>query len=165
MKVAALALRRHPLINAGVHEGEIHVWEGVNIGLAMEVNDNLLVPVIRSPDIKGLLEINSIIADLGARAKQNNLEPDELAGGTFTITNLGFAGVDHFTPILRPPESAILGVGRITKKPVVRNDNIVSEARIGFSLTFDHRIIDGAPAARFLRTIVDMVEEPLLLLA
>jgi pyruvate dehydrogenase E2 component (dihydrolipoamide acetyltransferase) len=87
-----------------------------------------------------------------------------LANGTFTISNLGFADIDHFTPILRPPESALLGVGRVVEKPVVKDTRIVAEHRIGLSLTFDHRIIDGAPAARFLKTVKEIIEEPLLMI-
>jgi pyruvate dehydrogenase E2 component (dihydrolipoamide acetyltransferase) len=96
--------------------------------------------------------------------RQNKLSPDDLVNGTFTITNLGFAEVDYFTPIIRPPESAILGVGRIVKKAVVKDDHVLPGARIGLSLTFDHRIIDGAPAARFLKTIKDLIEAPLLMI-
>jgi pyruvate/2-oxoglutarate dehydrogenase complex dihydrolipoamide acyltransferase (E2) component len=99
-----------------------------------------------------------------SKTRENRLSPDDLVNGTFTITNLGFADIDYFTPIIRPPESAILGVGRVVKKPVIHNDHVVPQARIGLSLTFDHRIIDGAPAARFLKTIQDMVEEPALMI-
>ena len=94
----------------------------------------------------------------------NRLQPDDLAGGTFTLSNLGFAGVDFFTPILRPPESGLLGVGRIIEKPVVRDGRVQPEKRIGLSLTFDHRVIDRAPAARFLQTVREMIEDPFLLI-
>jgi len=165
IKIVAAALKRHPRINASVDGDNIKVWKDINIGFAMEKDDYLIVPVVRAPDKKGLLEIEDEIANLINRARQGQLSPDELSGGTFTITNLGFAGIDHFTPIIRPPESAILGIGRIIDRPVVRDGKIVAEKRIGLSLTFDHRIIDGAPASRFLKDISSLIENPSLILA
>ncbi len=164
-KIAAMALRLHPNINASVEGDSIRIWTQVHIGLAMEANDALIVPVVRNPDLKTIREIDHDITELISRTRENRLLPDDLANGTFTITNLGFADIDHFTPIIRPPESAILGVGRIIKKPVIKKDQVVPEARIGLSLTFDHRIIDGAPGARFLKTIKDMIEDPLLMIS
>ena len=165
VKTAAMALRLHPRINASVENDTIQVWKQIHIGLAMEANDALIVPVVRTPDRKTIRDIDREIADLVKKLRENRLSPDDLFNGTFTITNLGFADIDFFTPIVRPPESAILGVGRIVKKPVVRKDTLVPEARLGLSLTFDHRIIDGAPGARFLKTIKDMIEDPLLLIS
>jgi pyruvate/2-oxoglutarate dehydrogenase complex dihydrolipoamide acyltransferase (E2) component len=164
VKTAAMALRLHPKINASVENDTIQVWKQIHIGLAMEANDALIVPVVRTPDLKTIRDIDREIADLIDRLKENRLSPDDLLNGTFTITNLGFADIDFFTPIIRPPESAILGAGRLVKKPVVKNDSIVPEARLALSLTFDHRIIDGAPAARFLKTIKDMIEDPVLMI-
>ena len=165
VKTAAMALRLHPRINASVENDTIQVWKQIHIGLAMEANDALIVPVVRTPDRKTIRDIDREIADLIRKLRDNRLSPDDLFNGTFTITNLGFADIDFFTPIVRPPESAILGVGRIVRKPVVRKDTLVPEARLGLSLTFDHRIIDGAPGARFLKTIKDMIEDPLLLIS
>ncbi len=164
-KITAMALRLHPNINTSVEGDSIRLWKQVHIGLAMEANDALIVPVVRNPDLKTIREIDHDITELISKTRDNRLSPDDLANGTFTITNLGFADIDHFTPIIRPPESAILGVGRIIKKPVIKNDQVVPEARIGLSLTFDHRIIDGAPGARFLKTIKDMIEDPLLMIS
>lgn len=164
VKTAAMALRIHPKVNASVEEGSITVWKQIHIGLAMEANDALIVPVVRRADAKTIGEIDREITALILKLRENKLSPDDLVNGTFTITNLGFSDIDHFTPIIRPPESAILGVGRIVKKPVVRGDSIVPEQRVALSLTFDHRIIDGAPGARFLKTIKDMIEDPLLLI-
>jgi pyruvate/2-oxoglutarate dehydrogenase complex dihydrolipoamide acyltransferase (E2) component len=164
VKTAAMALRLHPRINASVEKGTIFVWKWIHIGLAMEANDALIVPVVRNADKRSIRDIDHEISLLVGKVKENRLSPDDLANGTFTISNLGFADVDHFTPIIRPPESAILGIGRILKRPVVRGDTVVPEARLGLSLTFDHRIIDGAPAARFLKTFKDMIEDPLLML-
>ena len=164
VKTAAMALRLHPKINASVENDTIQVWKQIHIGLAMEANDALIVPVVRTPDLKTIRDIDREIADLINKLRENRLSPDDLLNGTFTITNLGFADIDFFTPIIRPPESAILGAGRLVKKSVVKNDAIVPEARVALSLTFDHRIIDGAPAARFLKTIKDMIEDPVLMI-
>ena len=165
VKISAIALRLHPRINASVEGDNIRVWRQVHIGVAMEANDALIVPVVRNPDTKTIREIDHEILELIQKTRENKLSPDDLTNGTFTISNLGFADIDFFTPIIRPPESAILGVGRIIKKPSVRNDHVITEARIGLSLTFDHRIIDGAPGARFLKTIKEMVEDPLLMIS
>ncbi len=161
IKITAAALRKHPDINAGVVWGnEILVWKNVNIGLAMHIDGVLVVPVFRSADALSLRQINTRINACMRRIKRKRLSPDELTGGTFTITNLGFTDVDHFTPILRPPESAVLGVGRIVEKPVAAQGRIVVRPMVGLSLTVDHRIIDGAPAARFLHTLKQMLENP-----
>ncbi len=164
VKIVATALRDHPKINASVKENEIKVWKQIHIGVAMESEDALLVPVIRNPDLKSLSEINQELNELTIKTRENKLLPDDLANGTFTISNLGFADVDFFTPILRPPESAILGVGRIVRKPGIKNGHIIPEAMISLSLTFDHRIIDGAPGARFLKTVKEMIEAPVLMI-
>ncbi|MBW2206469.1 MAG: 2-oxo acid dehydrogenase subunit E2 [Deltaproteobacteria bacterium] len=164
LKIAAMALRRHPGTNASVDGDLIRVWKQIHIGLAMEAEGNLVVPVVRSADHKTIGQIEGEIEVLLEKARENTLLPDDLAHGTFTLSNLGFVGVDHFTPIIRPPESAILGVGRMRKKPAVRGDQVVAEVRMGLSLTFDHRLIDGAPAGRFLRTIKEMIEKPALML-
>ncbi len=165
VKISAMALRLHPDINSTVDGDMIRVWRQIHIGVAMEANDSLIVPVVRNPDIKTVREIEHDITELVRKTRENNLVPDDLVNGTFTISNLGFADIDYFTPIIRPPESAILGVGRIAKKPGIRDDRVVPEARMGLSLTFDHRIIDGAPAARFLNTIKGMVEDPLTMIS
>ena len=165
VKIVAAALRLHPKINASVEGDEIKIWQQVHIGVAMESGDALIVPVIRNPDLKSITEINRELNELIVKTRENRLLPDNLANGTFTISNLGFADIDYFTPILRPPESALLGVGRIVEKPVIKDGKITPDTRIGLSLTFDHRIIDGAPAARFLRTIKNIIENPLLMIS
>ncbi len=164
VKIVAEALRLHPRINSTVEGDKIIVWKQVNIGLAMEAGESLVVPVIREPRKKGLLQINEEINILVQKAREGRLSPDDMAGGTFTVTNLGFLDIDYFTPIIRPPESAILGVGRVAKVPVVFEGQVVPQTRIHLSLTFDHRIIDGAPAARFLKTIMDFIEDPAMML-
>ncbi|MCK4784292.1 MAG: 2-oxo acid dehydrogenase subunit E2 [Desulfobacteraceae bacterium] len=165
MKITAMALRLHPKINASVDGNKIHVWRQIHIGLAMEADNGLIVPVIRNPDLKAIREIDREITELVHKTRENLLSPDDFANGTFTISNLGFADIDHFTPIIRPPESAILGVGRITRKPVVIDNDVIPGVRIGLSLTFDHRIIYGTPAARFLKTIKETVEDPILMIS
>ena len=164
VKIVAAAIRVHPNVNVSVADDEIRVWRQIHIGVAMELEDALVVPVTRNPDLKSIKEIDEEINGLIIKTKENRLLPDDLVNGTFTISNLGFADIDYFTPILRPPESGILGVGRIVEKPVVKDGQVLPEATIGLSLTFDHRIIDGAPAARFLKTVKDILEEPLLML-
>jgi pyruvate/2-oxoglutarate dehydrogenase complex dihydrolipoamide acyltransferase (E2) component len=164
VKAVARALRRHPRLNATVDGRLIKVWEQVHIGVAMDFGRGLLVPKVREADRKSLQEISDEIRDLAERSEKKKLLPDELQNGTFTVTNLGAWETDHFTPIVNFPESAILGVGRIVEKPWVRQGAVVAEPRLALSLSFDHRIIDGAPAAAFLKTIKDMLEEPGLML-
>lgn len=164
VKMAASALRKHPRLNASVDGNEILVWQQIHIGVAMESEDALLVPVVHNPDCKSISEINQELNELITKTKENRLLPDDMTNGTFTISNLGFADIDHFTPILRPPESALLGVGRIVEKPVVKDGEIISQQRLSLSLTFDHRIIDGAPAARFLESVKDIIEDPVFMI-
>ena len=164
VKVVANALREHPRLNATLTDEGIHLLPEINIGVAVALEDGLVVPVIRNADSERLSEISEQVRDFAERARSNQLTPSELQGGTFTITNLGNFGIDAFTPIINPPESAILGVGRILKKPVVHNDEIVARNMLTLSLTFDHRVVDGAPAAQFLQTISDYIQDPYLLL-
>ncbi len=164
IKAVALALRQHPRVNSSVDGEMIKVWKQIHVGAAMDVGKGLIVPKIRNADTKSIMTIAKEMGQLVDKAKQNTLSLDELQGGTFTITNLGAWGIDHFTPIVNFPESAILGLGRIVEKPWVKNSEVVVEPRIALSLTFDHRIIDGAPGAMFLKTLTRMIEEPLLML-
>ena len=164
VKAAALSLRRHPRLNAMVDGHQIKIWQQIHIGVAMDNGKGLIVPKIRHADAKSIPVIAGELSDLAARAEKQGLLPDELTNGTFTITNLGRWDIDHFTPINNYPESAILGVGRIVEKPWVRNGTVVAEPRLALSLTFDHRIIDGALAAEFLKTLKEMLEETRLML-
>ena len=164
VKVVANALREHPRLNATLTDEGIHLLAEINIGVAVALDDGLVVPVVRNADKERLSEISEQIRGFAARARSNQLTPGELQGGTFTITNLGNFGIDAFTPIINPPESAILGVGRILKKPVVHEDEIVARSMLTLSLTFDHRVIDGAPAAQFLQTVSSYIQDPYLLL-
>jgi pyruvate dehydrogenase E2 component (dihydrolipoamide acetyltransferase) len=173
IKVVAHALREFPAMNARLSRDAsddltgkvVHRLERVHIGMAVDTDRGLLVPVVRDADQKRLVEIARNLRQLIERAQSGTATPDELSGGTFTITNLGMYDVDAFTPIINLPEVAILGVGRIKPVPAVVNDAIEIQQRLWLSLTFDHRLVDGAPAARFLQRIKVLAEEPYLLLA
>ncbi len=165
IKLTGVALQQHPLLAATWHGHEIHVAKALHIGLAVETTDGLLVPTVRNVPTKSLRQITHETTDLVERALQGQLRAEELQGGVFTITNLGRYNIDAFTPIINLPQSAILGVGRIAKKPAVVNDQIVPRWQVTLSLTFDHRVVDGAPAARFLNTIRELIETPALWLA
>lgn len=162
MVITAKALRRFPAVNARLDEaaGVIHQLDEINISLAMDTKRGLIVPVVRDVDRKGLLEIARITNDLVQRTRAGKVLPDELAGGTFTITNLGMYDIDAFAPIINLPEIAILGVGRIQDKPAVYNGEICIRKLMWMSLTFDHRLVDGGPASRFLQYIKQLVEDP-----
>jgi pyruvate dehydrogenase E2 component (dihydrolipoamide acetyltransferase) len=163
VKVIARALEAHPKMNASVIKDEIWLWESVNVGVAVDAEQGLIVPVVRDANKKDLLAIQKDIDDKVERSKNKKLVPDDLQGGTFTLTGLGFLDIEAFTPILNPPEVGILGVGKIIEKPVVENGQITVGQRMMLSLTFDHRIIDGADGARFLKTIKSYIETPYLM--
>jgi pyruvate dehydrogenase E2 component (dihydrolipoamide acetyltransferase) len=135
----------------------------INVGVAIDTERGLLVPVVRDVVSKSLIEIQRTLAELAERALAGRSLPDDLVDGTFTITNLGMHEVDVFTPIINPPESAILGVGRIVAKPVAEGRQVVVQDRVTLSLSFDHRLIDGGPAARFLQRVKQLVERPFAL--
>ena len=163
--IVARALREFPYMNARLtDEQAIEQLAYVNLGMAVDTDRGLLVPVIRNADEKGLRDFGAEFRTLVERARTGKSLPDDLSGGTFTITNLGMYDIDAFTPIINLPEAAILGVGRILPKPVVYEDQIVARQMWTLSLTFDHRLVDGAPAARFLQRIKQLVENPFLLL-
>jgi pyruvate/2-oxoglutarate dehydrogenase complex dihydrolipoamide acyltransferase (E2) component len=164
VKVIAQALKQHPLVNASVEGEVIKVWRQVHVGVAMDLGRGLIVPKVRNAESKSIREISADIDRLVEAAKAGSLALDDLTLGTFTLTNLGAWDIDDFTPIVNPPESAILGAGRIVEKPVARDGQVVIEPRLSLSLSFDHRIIDGAPGAAFLKTIKDFIEDPSLML-
>ncbi len=162
--IAARALHEQQHMNACLVGDEIITYAEINVALAVDTDRGLLVPVIRNADQLGILEVQQQGDELIQRALAGKSMPDDLAGGTFTITNLGMYGVDAFTPIINQPQAAILGVGRIVNKPIGLNGELVLRDRLTLSLSFDHRIIDGAPAARFLQRIGQLVERPLALM-
>ncbi len=163
VKAVARALREHPRINSSLADDGIHEHPDVNIGVGVAVDEGLIVPVIRQADQKPLVEIARAIRDLSDRARKGQLTRDDVGGGTFTISNMGMFGVEAFTPIINWPECAILGVGQIAERAVVRDGQIVARPTMWLSLTFDHRIVDGAPAGVFLGRVRQLLESPYLL--
>jgi pyruvate dehydrogenase E2 component (dihydrolipoamide acetyltransferase) len=166
VKVCAWALRRHPLVNASLQGETIHLHEQANIGVAVALDEGLIVPVIHDADRLGVSEIAHRLDDLSQRARQGKLMPDDVAGGTFTISNLGMFGIKHFTAIINPPEAAILAVGRIVKRAVVdeNSDEVRVRPMMEMTLSADHRVLDGAVAARFLADVAAALERPGILL-
>jgi len=165
VKAVVKALAEHPLINSALENEKIKIFADINVGVAVATERGLIVPVIYNSDRKTLEKIASVSKELIEKTKQGRLTKEELTGGTFTITNLGMYGVDVFTPIVNPPETAILGVGRVVERPVVVDGQIVARPMMQLSLTFDHRVVDGAPAAEFLRKVKQVMESPDTLLA
>jgi pyruvate dehydrogenase E2 component (dihydrolipoamide acetyltransferase) len=158
--LVAKVLALHPLLNARFEGGEIVLEDAVHMAVAVDAPDGLLVPVLRDAGRKTLQDVARETKALIEKARARKLAPEEMQGGTFTLTNLGMYAVDAFTPILNPPQCAILGIGRIVRKPAVHGDTVVPRQRVTLSLTFDHRVVDGAPAARFLSAIVERLESP-----
>ena len=158
LKACAEAMVKYPRLNSGIRNGRIHYFDEVNIGLAVALEDGLVVPVIGDVHSKDLLKIAEERASLVARARESRLLPDDLEGGTFTLTVLGT--VDGFTPILYPGQSAILGVGQIAKKPIVVGNELAVRQMATISLTVDHQVVDGAPAVAFLRRLKQILESP-----
>lgn len=164
VKIVSEVLLEFPLLNSTLDGDEIITRNYVNMGVAVALPAGLLVPVVKFTNIKDLKEISNEIKDLSERAKTNDLLPDELTGGTFTISNLGMYGIESFTPIINQPEVAILGVNAIHKEPVVVNDEVVIKPMMNLSLTADHRVVDGAVAAEFLAKLKKYIEKPYFLL-
>ncbi|MGM8213441.1 dihydrolipoamide acetyltransferase family protein [Virgibacillus sp. W0430] len=160
MKTTAYTLTKFPKLNASLRDNEIILNKNVNIGLAVAVENGLIVPSIQNADQKGLAELTMESKELGKKARESKLTPAEMTGSTFTISNLGMYAIDAFTPIINPPETAILGVGRINEKPVVVDQAIEIRPMMVLSLSFDHRAIDGAPAAEFLTVLKESLENP-----
>jgi pyruvate dehydrogenase E2 component (dihydrolipoamide acetyltransferase) len=165
IKAAAAALREHPVLNASLVGEEIQLIPEIHIGVAVALEDGLIVPVVRNVDGKSLSEIAGETRRLADGARAGTLTVDEVTGSTFTVTNLGMYEVDGFTPIINPPETAILGVGRIVEKPAIYRGEFARRSMMTLSLTFDHRLVDGAPAAAFLRRVKELLEVPALIFA
>ena len=167
-KIVAAGLRKFPYMNARLAPDAIERLGHVNVGMAVDTERGLLVPVIRDADQKSLRQFGQEFREMVDRARKGRSLPDDISGGTFTITNLGMYDIEGFTPVINLPEAAILGVGKIAPKWVFRAespDKPVLRQMMTLSLVFDHRIIDGAPAAKFLQYVKQVVEEPYLLLA
>ena len=160
LKATVEALKLHPRLNAALIDGAIHQYHDINLGVAIDIEAGLVVPVVRSAGSLDVVKIASKVRELADRARVGRLSPDDFADGTFTVTNLGGLGVDWFTPVLNPPQCAILGVGRVRRVAVFEGESIVARDRATLVLTFDHRAIDGAPCARFLGDLRGLIEAP-----
>jgi len=168
IRAVALALRRHPEVNASYVSDEsttMLVHDRVNIGVAVAADSGLIVPVIRDADTKTVTQLGAEARELVGLAGERKLTPAQTSGGTFTISNLGMFGVADFTAIINPPEAAILAVGATTREPTVVGDEIVPRYRLRYTLSSDHRVIDGALAAQFLKTLTSLIESPWLIVA
>ena len=163
IKCAAVALLQHPQVNASFQEKFIRYYEHADIGVAVAIEDGLITPVIRGADQKSLSNIASEVRELAERARSKKLKPEEYTGATFSISNLGMFGIDEFTAVINPPEGAILAVGAMTPKPVVRGNDVVVKQMMRVTMSCDHRVIDGATGAKFLQTFKKMLENPLYL--
>ena len=165
IKAVAIALKQHPAINASWQGDTIRYNEHVNIGVAVAVDEGLLVPVVRFADGKSLSHISAEVKEFAQRAKAKKLQPADWEGSTFTVSNLGMFGIDEFTAIINAPDSCILAIGGIEQVPVVKNGQIVPGNIMKVTLTCDHRVVDGAMGAAFLQTLKSLLEEPVRLLA
>jgi pyruvate dehydrogenase E2 component (dihydrolipoamide acetyltransferase) len=158
ISLVAITLNQHREMNAQISGGNIVFPSEINVGLAVDRPDGLRVVVVKAADQKSTEHIQADLVNLIDRVQTNRSTPDDFSGGTFTITNLGEYGIDRFTPIINPPEIGILGVGQISEKLVIRDGKVIQRSMVSLSLTFDHRAIDGAPAARFLQTLANLIE-------
>ena len=163
IKAAASALRRHPELNASFAGDHVKQYGRVHIGMAVALDDGLITPVVRDADLKTLEEIARETGVLIERARGKKLQPDEYTGATFSISNLGMMGIEEFSAIINPPEAAILAVGAVRQAPVVDGDRVTVGHRMKVTLSVDHRVADGAMAARFLQTLTEILEHPLLI--
>jgi pyruvate dehydrogenase E2 component (dihydrolipoamide acetyltransferase) len=164
IKACAMALKKHPKINASWRENTIRYNQHVHIGVAVAVDEGLLVPVVRFADAKGLSVINAEVKSFAEKAKSKKLQPSDWEGNTFTISNLGMFGIDEFTAIINPPDACILAVGGIKQVPVVKNGAVVPGNVMKVTLSCDHRVVDGASGAAFLQQLKQYLENPVLML-
>jgi len=164
VKATALALTKHRACNAWFQDDHIRYWTEVHIGVAVAVEDGLITPVIRNADLKPLLEIGREARELAEKARSRRLQPSEYTGATFSVSNLGMFEIDQFTAVINPPEAGIIAVGTITPKPVVWDGQVVARQRMRITMSCDHRVIDGATGAAFLKTLKEMLENPLAML-
>ncbi len=164
VKAAAVALRRFPRLNQQFAGDKVLQLHTVDVGVAVAIEDGLITPMVRDADLKGLAEISAEIRDLAERAKRKALKPEEYSGGSITISNLGMFGIDSFIAVINPPHAAILAIGEVALKPVVRNGQIVTRQMMSVTLSGDHRVIDGAIGAQYLQVLKGVLEHPLRML-
>ena len=165
VKSCAAALRKHPAINSSWLGDKIRINQEINIGVAVAVDEGLMVPVINNVEAKSLTYINQEVKELAGKARTRKLQPQEMQGNTFTISNLGMFDIDEFTAIINPPDACILAVGSIVSKPIVKEGEITVGNIMKVTLSCDHRVVDGASGAKFLLTLKDMLENPLKIIA
>lgn len=163
IKVTAAALIQHPEVNASYQDKFVRYYEQADIGVAVAIEDGLITPVVRAANQKSLSQIAAEVRELAERARSKRLKPEEYTGATFSISNLGMFGIDEFTAVINPPEGAILAIGAMTPKPVVRDNEIVIRQIMRVTMSCDHRVIDGATGAKFLQTFKKILENPLYL--
>jgi len=159
VKAAALALRDFPLINASLREQKIYYFGRIHISVALDTEQGLLVPIVRDADKKSVMTINAEVADLARRGREGSLDPAEMQGGTFTVTNSGVLGSLLFTPVINYPQSAVLGIGKVMDTAVVREGKLIARPMMYICLTYDHRLIEGATAVRFLQAVKANLED------
>ncbi len=164
VKAAAMALLRHPFVNASYQDKVIRFYEQADIGIAVAIDEGLITPVVRGANLKGLAEISAEIRDLAAKAKAKKLQPEEYTGATFSISNLGMMGIKEFTAVINPPEAAIIAVGATTPTPVVRDGEVTVRNIMHVTMSCDHRVVDGATGAKFLQTFKQALETPAMML-
>jgi pyruvate dehydrogenase E2 component (dihydrolipoamide acetyltransferase) len=163
LKAVATALRQHPACNAWWQDDRIRYWNEVHVSMAVAIEEGLITPVIRHTDLKSLREIAAESQDMAGRARDRRLKPEEYTGGTFSVSNLGMLDIDEFTAVINPPEAGIIAVGRIVEKPVAHEGQVALRRRMRLTMSCDHRVIDGATGAQFLKTVKAMLENPLAL--
>ncbi|MEP7147699.1 MAG: pyruvate dehydrogenase complex dihydrolipoamide acetyltransferase [Acidobacteriota bacterium] len=164
VKAAAMSLIKHPWVNASYQDKTVRFYEQADIGVAVAIDEGLITPVVRGANLKGLAEIAAEIKDLAAKAKTKKLQPEEYTGATFSISNLGMMGIKEFTAIINPPEAAIIAVGGANPVPVVRDGEVVVRSIMNVTMSCDHRVVDGATGAKFLKTFKQMLETPAMML-
>ena len=164
LKACASALRKHPMVNSSLIENKIKKNHHIHIGVAVAVDEGLLVPVIRFADNKTLTHISLEVKELAGKAKEKKLQPSDWEGNTFTISNLGMFGIEEFTAIINPNDSCILAVGGIKNAPIVKNGEIVPGNIMKVTMSCDHRLVDGATGAKFLKTLKELLEDPIKIL-
>ncbi len=163
IKVTAAALMQHPQVNASFQDKTVRYYEHADLGIAVATENGLITPVVRSADLKGVLEIAGEVRELATRARARKLKPEEYTGASFSISNLGMFGIEEFTAVINPPEGAILAVGAMAPKPVVHDGQVVIRQTMRVTMSCDHRVIDGAIGAKFLQTFKQILENPLYL--
>ena len=165
IKIAAVSLMQHPAVNASFQDKTIRYYGRADIGVAVAIEDGLITPVVRGAESKSVGQIAREVRELAERARSRKLKPEEYTGATFSVSNLGMFGIDEFTAVINPPEAAILAVGAMTPKPVVRDGQVVVRQLMRVTMSCDHRVVDGATGAKFLQTFKKILENPLYLLA